>query len=109
MPTIFIDEDGSTEGIASSLTQLLRMSQRRRASHIEPVNPILRWVFHFIRRRVSDESRLACWTRRWRCQWQARIVGGPVLGPFHRRHNAVAAEVFWINAWLEQERKSKNV
>jgi hypothetical protein len=31
-------------------------------------------------------------------QWCARILGGPVLGPFSRRSDAIAAEVAWLTA-----------
>lgn len=103
MPTIFIDNDGLTEGIASAVTRLLALSDSRRVSHVEPVHPVLRGVFHAIRRRVSDDSRLAQFTRRWPCQWQARVFDGPVLGPFRQRSEAIDAEILWINAALEGE------
>lgn len=70
----------------------------RRASYVEPVRPILRWLFHLIRRRVDDHLQVADWTRRWRCDWQARILnGGPTLGPFAHRLDAIGAEIDWLN------------
>lgn len=36
------------------------------------------------------------------CLWTADLspVGGPVLGPFHRRSEALAAEHAWLEFWL---------
>ena len=100
-PTIFIDKHGRTHGITSAVTRLLELRERRRVSHVEPSHPALRWVFHAIRRRVSDDSRLARFTRYWPCWWQARLFDGPVLGPFRRRSDAIDAEICWINIELE--------
>ncbi len=98
---IFIEEDGTVRGLASPVTRLLGLSDRRRVSHVEPVNRTLRWLFHAIRKRVSDSSRLANFTRRWPCRWQARVFGGPVLGPFRCRQSAINAEIAYINSQLE--------
>lgn len=70
--------------------------RRNRVSHVEPINTALRGFFHLIRKRVSDDSKLAEWTRRWRCQWRARIFDGPTLGPFTDRQKAIDAEVQWL-------------
>lgn len=72
--------------------------RKQRASHVEPVQPVLRWLFHCIRSRVADDSWLAGWTRRWPCVWQARIFDGPVLGPFVDRKAAISAEVDWLES-----------
>lgn len=101
MQVIFIDPDGTTTGVASAITQRMSLGNRQRVSHIEPAHPVLRWVFHVIRKRVSDESRLAEFTRRWKCHWRARIFNGPILGPFSSRASAISAEVTWINNELE--------
>lgn len=100
--TIFIDEDGMTHGLKSSLTESLGLKNRERVSHIEPTNRALRWLFHFIRSRVSDDSGWATFTRYWPCRWRANIFAGPTLGPFFMRRNAIAAEVAWINENLEK-------
>ena len=68
----------------------------RRASHVEPVNPVLRAVFHFVRSRCTDDSKLAAWTRKWPCRWRARIFDGPVLGPFSRRSDAIESEIEFL-------------
>ncbi len=70
--------------------------RHNRVSHVEPINTVLRGFFHLIRKRVSDDSKLAEWTRRWRCQWRARIFDGPTLGPFTDRQKAIDAEVQWL-------------
>jgi hypothetical protein len=101
---INIDTDGRIELIAHA-EALPIMEQgitiKRRASHVEPVNPVLRMAFHAIRRAAADDSALAAWTRSWRCLWRVAIVGGPVLEETWRdRLQAIAAEV----AWLERNR-----
>jgi len=70
----------------------------RRASHVEPVSPVLRAAFRLIRRSVADTSPLAGWTRRWPCRWRVDLTlsGGPVFGAFSDRQAAIAAEVDWI-------------
>lgn len=98
---LIIDPDGTMHGLESSVTQLLGLRDRRRVSHIEPVNPLLRRLFHAVRQRVSDKSRWAEFTRRWPCCWQARIFDGPVLGPFRSRKEALAAEVQYIQRQME--------
>jgi hypothetical protein len=94
-----IDRDGNIRvidyGLAAALADCGRTS-RRRASHVEPVNLPLRFLFHVLRSVCSDDSRLAAFTRRWPCRWRARVFGGPVLGPFERRTDAIQAEVDWI-------------
>jgi hypothetical protein len=69
-----------------------------RVSYVEPVNPLLRWGFYLIRNRVSDDSWLAGFTRKWRCKWQSNLhpVGGPVLGNFSKRQDAIDAEIAWL-------------
>ncbi len=101
MPVIFIDPDGTITGISSEVTQRMSLGNRQRVSHVEPVNPILRWLFHAIRKRVADNSKVADFTRKWRCHWRARIFDGPTLGPFVTRKQAIDAEIAWINAELE--------
>lgn len=107
--TIFIDEDGMTHGLASPLTKALGLEERRRVSHVEPVNRALRWLFHAIRRRVSDESKAAAFTRRWPCKWQANIFNGPTLGPFNDRAAAITAEISCINSQLEKETHGEEI
>jgi hypothetical protein len=95
---IVINPDGTVETIdGAELLEGIGPVELERASHIEPVNRILRWAFHVIRSRTGDDSRIAAWTRRWRCRWQVAIVGGPVWGAYTNRERAIAAEVAWLN------------
>lgn len=89
---VFLDHDG-LGGMRS-----LGDCARRRASHVEPVRWSLRLAFRLIRSVVSDESRVAGWTRKWRCLWgvDLSLSGGPALGPFVTREAAIAAEESWL-------------
>lgn len=72
-----------------------------RASHVVPVNPLLRIAFNVIRSIVADDSWLAGWTRLWPCRWMVDCspVGGDVLpGPWLDRQQAIASEVEYLNA-----------
>lgn len=80
----------------------------RRATWIEPNVWLYRWVFRLIRACVSDDSRAAAWTRKWRCCWRAnlKLSGGPVIGPFESRQAAIAAETKWLTQkWLLPKEK----
>ena len=102
--TIFIDDDGTTQGIKSPVTEALNLGNRQRVSHVEPINRTLRWLFHQLRSRVSDDSYIAGFTRRWPCKWQANLFYGPTLGPFRSRQQAIDAEIQWINQTLEENK-----
>jgi hypothetical protein len=39
----------------------------------------------------SDESKVAAWTRVWRCQWKV-LIDGKSYGPFSSRSDAIAFE-----------------
>lgn len=67
-----------------------------RASHVEPVHGLLRALFRALRAHSTDHGPVAAFTRRWPCRWEARIVNGPVLGPYRDRSAAIAAEVAWL-------------
>ena len=75
---LVIGTDGQIRGIYGEEIDLAVLGQPRitRASHVEP-NDGGRWL--------ADLS----------------PVGGPVLGPFDRRSDALAAEVAWLETnWL---------
>lgn len=83
------------------------VSDTRRASYIEPFNPFLRFLFHLIRGPISDESRLAEFTRRWPCKWRANVfdhrVPNKVIGPFNSRQEAIDAEIKYItDHWIKE-------
>ncbi len=99
MQVIKIDKRGAVsfvhdEQIAKGFAGEYR---KRRASVIEPTNAMLCWFFRLIRNRVSDDSILAAWTRRWPCAWRARILNGPELATYKTRSEAIAAERRWLN------------
>ena len=77
---LVIGQDGLVRGIYGEEINLAALGQARisRASHVEP----------------DGEGR-----------WLADLspVGGPVLGPFVRRSDALEAEVYWLREnWLSK-------
>lgn len=104
MPSIFIENDGRVFGLDSYLTEDLQLTCKKRVSHVEPVNCILRWVFHAIRCCVKDNSTAACFTRQWPCRWRVRLLNEPsrILGPFKTRQAAIFAEINFINNSFQQ-------
>lgn len=105
---IVIGEDGSVTMIDSPaarvIAESLGSSEVARASHVEPDNVWLRAIFYHIRSRVSDDSWLAAWTRRWRCWWRVTIVCTnediTLPGLWRNREDAIAAEVAWLNEYF---------
>jgi hypothetical protein len=73
--TIIIERNGSVRGVSGESIDLATLGRTEitRASHVEP-----------------DE----------RGRWLADLspVGGPVLGPYARRSEALATEVEWLEA-----------
>lgn len=98
---VTINPDGTIEFVSSEELAPLRelgAVEKRRASHVEPCNWLLRVAFHIIRRQVSDESRIAEITRRWPCRWRVNLSlsDGPTFGEFSDRKQAIAAEIDWL-------------
>lgn len=107
---IVIAPDGSMKFIVDDDSrQLLSMgnSEVRRASHVEPFDPVLRFTFHVLRSVFSDKGRVSEWTRSWQCYWQVNMSpsNGPTFGVFRHRRDALAAEV----KWLTENRYSEKV
>ena len=75
----------------------------RRASHVEPENLLKRSLFNILRRCFGDVGPVARWPRRWPGNWRVDLApsGGPILGPFAGRSEAIQREVEWLNnyAW----------
>lgn len=69
----------------------------KRASWIEPINPLLRIAFKALRC-IGDASWVAVWTRTWPCQWRANLTlsSGPIAGPFNKRADALEFEHTWL-------------
>lgn len=73
----------------------------RRASHVEPANPLLRYAFHSLRETFGESGSIADFTRQWSCIWRVNLapVNGPILPvTFSNRMEAIAAEVIWLEA-----------
>lgn len=96
------------EALSEIFRQVAGPGQKTRASHVEPVSWVLRWLFHAIRSRVADGSGLAEWTRSWSCLWRARIFDGPTLGPYRDRAEAIAAEIEWLENMLGTKAKARS-
>src|ERR1700761_632029 len=71
----------------------------RRASHVEPVSPMLRAVFHTLRYMFGEKGKIAAFTRLWPCLWRINLspVSGPILPDTYRnRQAAIDAEILWL-------------
>ena len=71
----------------------------QRASHVEPANRVLRWLFHVLRRWFGENGAVAAFTRRWPCAWRVNLTpsGGGILdGVYRNRQDAIEAEVQWL-------------
>lgn len=103
--TLIIDENGDCKMVMTAAAKLLNLtdSPSRRASHVYPDSLVLRLVFRAVRALVSDDSRIAAWTRTWNCGWiiNTTPVGGPILdGVWYDRQEAIDAEVAFLNQWF---------
>lgn len=70
---VLVRADGNITAIYDEALDLRSLGRRsiERASHVEP----------------DHEGR-----------WTAQLIGGPQLGPFDRRSEAIAAEIAWLEA-----------
>jgi hypothetical protein len=64
---------------------------KQRVSRIVPTSWVLALAFYSVRALSKDESRLAAWTRLWRCEWTVVIDGIKYPG-FTCRSAAIAFE-----------------
>ena len=78
--------------------------KEERISRIVPENPLLRFLFLFLRKTFGDKGKVANWTRRWKCRWIVQFKDGKVLGPFNERASALQAEIEELSRRLESER-----
>jgi hypothetical protein len=107
--TVTITEDGDQlflKGHGAEVFGEAGPSRVRRASHIVPENLWARLAFRTIRFCVHDTSRLAAWTRGWRCLWRVdtKPVGGPILADrFTDRQAAINAEIQFLNKYFLEE------
>ena len=91
----------SDEAILKTLD--IALADKRRASHIEPVNRLLRVAFHSIRMCVSDDSEWAQWTRAWPCRWRVNVIGGRTWGSYADRQEAIDDEVAHLVEQMSSE------
>ena len=105
--TFTITEEGDIVALASPGADVILRAmgevQTQRASHVEPDAFVLRLVFHAVRSIVSDDTRIAEWTRHWPCLWRVNTapVGGPILAErFTDRTAAIAAEISFLNEYF---------
>ena len=108
MITITIDETGQkfVGGHGAEIFELPTDTVRR-ASHVVPDNFWLRLAFQTIRACVSDTSRLAAWTRTWRCLWRVHVVADGLdvnLGRYRDRNQAIEAEIGFLNQFFLGEK-----
>ena len=76
--TILFHPDGTVEmADAPEASDLGQVIDRRRFSHILPRNAVKRFAFIIIRGCVTDNGRIAAWTRNWRGPWEVRFVDDP--------------------------------
>lgn len=103
--SVTIDEEGNLTYLKTNEHDIfaeLGEVVTRRASHVEPEQFWLRIAFRFLRV-FGDKTRVAEWTRNWRCVWlvDTRPVGGPVLeGRWLNRQAAIDAEIEFLNDWF---------
>ena len=77
-----------------------------RASHVEPVNPLLRVIFHLLRQWLGDKGRMSEFTRAWPCLWRINLkpLDGPILPTvYYDRKQAINAEVIALNKFFIEE------
>lgn len=100
--TIRIKADGTMRFLvnADSTIFLTEASKVRRASHVEPIQPTLRFVFHGLRKTFGEKGRMAAFTRLWPCLWRVNLapISGPILPEmFYDRQEAIDREVEYLN------------
>ncbi|TNC80257.1 MAG: hypothetical protein C9356_15125 [Oleiphilus sp.] len=98
-PRVFYIKDGTLSCFKDELLdgQPCETIESRRVSHVVPQNPLLRVVFVSLRWLVSDNSRVAQWTRHWPVTWMVLLEGQCHRG-FRDRAKAIAFEKRHIHA-----------
>jgi hypothetical protein len=65
----------------------------QRVSYIRPQNIFLRIIFIFIRWIVNDNSKIANWTRQWKCKWVVQLkTDRKIYKNFINRDDAILFE-----------------
>jgi hypothetical protein len=124
--TITIEEDGSQTFLKTDSADIFLECGEvitRRASHVEPANWALRFIFSLLRTLSADTSVVAAWTRTWPCLWRVNTkpVGGPILRLRHldptiawpvaenvamwpNRYDAIDAEIKFLNHFFAERK-----
>jgi hypothetical protein len=110
--TVTIDESGDMVYLNTPESDIfMELGERitTRASHVEPYALLPRLLFTAIRYFVHDDSRLAAWTRGWKCFWRVntRPVDGPILrnqygniAAWWLREDAIRVEIEFLNRFF---------
>jgi hypothetical protein len=104
MEHVTISIDDNTGNVTFLVSELSRVflddtSTVRRASHVEPVNVLLRGAFYLLRFAFGEYGKVSAFTRVWCCKWRVNLspVNGPVLPVFYsNRGYAITAEIEWL-------------
>lgn len=100
--TLTFHDDGTARTLSTELLDLDQLGTRtiRRASHIWPVHPVKRAIFHALRRLFGDKGRAAAWTRTWSGPWGVVILGRPLRNSFHYVSQSRANCIAWEHEQL---------
>lgn len=101
--TVSIDEStGETRFLVptSGESPFIEVDTRvKRASHVEPWNPLLRYMFYALRAIFGESGQAAEYTRQLPCLWRVNLqpVNGPVIPiEFSSRQTAIEFEIQWL-------------
>lgn len=84
------------ESIAEMINEVGSV-EKTRATLIYPVNRLARWLFTFVRSRVSDDSVAAAITRIMPVMWEAKVVSsGFVIGRDRSRKRLIQTEIEYL-------------
>lgn len=100
---IIIESDGTVTAVAHD-TELTTLNEAlgpiescKRGGHVVPAARVKRMLFTLFRK--TKIARAANWTRSWAGPWivDLTVSDGPILGPFAKRVEAIAAEETWLS------------
>lgn len=98
--TVIIKPNGTIRFLVSEGSKpFLDGAVVRRASHIEPVNPIMRYVFYMLRHWFGEKGKMAEFTRLWPCLWRINLapIGQGILpNTYRNRQAAINAEIGYL-------------
>ena len=83
--------DRTLVAFADEMLEGVPVSEVRRVSEIVPEQPVLHALFRVLRW-MGDDSRLAAWTRVWRCRWRLHIFHTGETNVFEDRAAAIRYE-----------------